>query len=733
MAPDPDGRARSPVADDEAVSSLLSSGPTSRWGAYGALLRSRNYRLWFISAFAAGLGDWTGLVALQVLVTQLSQRGSRVALFALGGIMMARLLPSLLVGPVAGVLADRYDRKRLMVVTSLVRGVLFIAIAFSSDLVGLFALTFVVECFSLLFLSAKDASLPVLVRRDHLTQANQLNLLVSYGTLPIGALLATAMIGVAALVRALGLTGADPTVMALLLNAGMFLVSAALISRIRMPQHGRRATPQEDSPGFVEEVKEGLRFIRDLPVVRSLILGVVGVFFGAGVVISLGPAFVGTSLGGADTDWFTLMAFVGVGLVVGIISVAPVVRRFHKEKVFPIALGAAGGIAALVATLPNLTVTLVVGFALGVAAGLSFVTGYTLLHEYTEDEVRARTFAAFYTSTRIAMFAALGLAPFLAGLIGTGELIVGNLDVQMSGVRLMILFGGLVALLSAVLSGRGIYRGFAEAQAPAIQLPQREAATDSGVFISFEGVEGAGKSTQVEALAELLRSEGHDVVVTREPGGPPVAERIRGVLLDPNGAGMSPRTEALLYAAARAEHVEKTILPALEAGKIVLCDRFIDSSLAYQGFARGLGEADVYQINRWAIGGVLPDAVVLLYLDPEEGLRRVQSRTARTGRRLRPADAAGSGWQEGDADRLERESLDFHRAVAAGFLEIAKRDKRRFCIVDASADPETVARQVRSALLAWIPHPDSPGDSKQQQQQTGRRRRDRRRAPEAAG
>jgi dTMP kinase len=701
---------RSGQPDEPAVEGLVRGG---RLGAYGALLRNRNYRLWFIAAFASGLGDWTGLVALQVLVTQLSERGSRLALFALGGIMMARLLPSLLVGPVAGVLADRYDRKRLMVVTNVVRGSLFVAIAFSTDLVALFALTFVVECFSLLFLSAKDASLPVIVRKDHLTQANQMNLLVTYGTLPVGALSATAMIAVAALLRNLGLTGANATVLALLANACTFFVAAALISRIRMPAHGRRAT-SADKPGVVEDLKEGLRFIQELPLIRSLILGVVGVFFGGGVVIALGPAFVGTSLGGADTDWFTLMASVGVGLVAGIIAVGPVVKRFPKEKAFPVLLTVTGAVATVMATLQSLTVTLAVGFVLGAAAGLSFVMGYTLLHEHTDDEVRARTFAAFYTGTRISMFVALGLAPFLAGIIGTGQLILGQLNVQMSGVRLVILLGGIVALLSAITAGRGMFRALAEDEPRGVRLARPRPDQRAGLFIAFEGVEGAGKSTQVAALVEALRAEGHDVVVTREPGGPPVAERIRGVLLDPNSGSMSSRTEALLYAAARAEHVERVILPALEAGKVVVCDRFIDSSLAYQGYARGLGEGDVFEINRWAIGGIIPDAVVLLYLDPEEGLRRVAERARRSRpRRLRAAEEAETGdWQADQVgDRLEREGLAFHRAVAEGFLAIAKRDRRRFCIVDASGDAGTIARQVRSALHPWLPLPASRGRS----------------------
>lgn len=164
---------------------------------YAALLHNRGYRLWFLSGLWSGPGDWVGLFALQVLVVSLAEPGSPLALFGLGSIMLARLLPSVVFGPVAAALVDRRDRKRLMVLTNLGRAALFAGIAFSRDLVVLLALTFVVECLSLAYLSARNAVLPALARREHLTEANQLNLLVTYGPLPFGA-------GADALLTALG-------------------------------------------------------------------------------------------------------------------------------------------------------------------------------------------------------------------------------------------------------------------------------------------------------------------------------------------------------------------------------------------------------------------------------------------------------------------------------------------------------------------------------------------------
>ena len=672
---------------------------TADVSAYRHLLRNRNYRFWFSSALLSGLGDWIGLVALQTLVAGLfADAGQeRLQLFALSGIMMARLLPSLLVGPVAGVFADRYDRKRLMVFTHLTRGVLFVGIAFTGDLIALFALTLLVEFLSLLFLSAKDASLPTIVDRRHLKEANQLNLLVTYGTLPAGATVATAMIVFAEFLEFVGLGDVNPVIAALLVNALTFVLAGTLLARLHLPRSRRSVAADEARSGVISELREGLRFIRDLPVVRALITGVVGVAFGAGAFVSLGPAFVTQTLGRLEQDWFILMTALGVGLVLGIAVTPRVTRRVRSERAFAVGLVAVAVAAIATATRSTFAVVLAGGGVLGGVVGFSFVLGYTLLHQHTPNDVRARTFAAFYTGTRLAMFASLALAPIVAAAMGRGTLIVGQAVITHSGIRITMTIAGILALASAVTAGRALWKTTTAATRP-VELLARSPVTTAGLFVAFEGVEGSGKSTQVQHLAEALRAEGREVVVTREPGGTPVAEQIRDVLLDPAGAGMDDRTEALLYAAARAEHVATVIRPALEEGKVVLCDRFIDSSLVYQGMARQLGEDDIAEINRWATQGLLPDAVVLLRLDPEEGLARAAARRG-----------VGDGGAA-PADRLEREELAFHRAVSAGYLKLAKLHHRRFVVVDASAPPDAVARQVRAGLHAWAPLADDVHD-----------------------
>jgi dTMP kinase len=202
---------------------------------------------------------------------------------------------------------------------------------------------------------------------------------------------------------------------------------------------------------------------------------------------------------------------------------------------------------------------------------------------------------------------------------------------------------------------------------------------DSGRLIVFEGVEGSGKSTQLELLRQALEGRSREVVVTREPGGTPAGEQIRALLLDP-AVELHPRAEALLFAAARAELVEAVIRPALERGAVVLCDRYLDSSLAYQGGARGLGRGPVEEVNRFATGGLLPDLVVLLDLDPAEGL----------GRRGR------------DRDRIEAQELGFHRRVRQAFRDLAAANPWRFAVVDAAAPIAEVADRVQAAVLPLL-------------------------------
>lgn len=198
----------------------------------------------------------------------------------------------------------------------------------------------------------------------------------------------------------------------------------------------------------------------------------------------------------------------------------------------------------------------------------------------------------------------------------------------------------------------------------------------SNLFITFEGPEGAGKTTVIQKIAERLAQEQIDVLTTREPGGIEIAEKIRAVILNPAHTTMGERTEALLYAAARSQHYFDKVQPALDVGKVVICDRFIDSSLAYQGYARGIGVDEVLAINEFAIGKKLPDITILFDLAPEIGLARIHAHEDR------------------EVNRLDVESLAFHEKVREGYLQLIERYPKRIKVVNADQNIDQVIEDV---------------------------------------
>lgn len=203
-------------------------------------------------------------------------------------------------------------------------------------------------------------------------------------------------------------------------------------------------------------------------------------------------------------------------------------------------------------------------------------------------------------------------------------------------------------------------------------------------FITLEGVEGSGKSTIINFIKDSLETSGKKVVVTREPGGIDIAEQIRSVILDPQNTKMEGRTEALLYAAARRQHLVEKVIPALNECCIVVCDRFVDSSLAYQGYARGLGISEVFSINKFAIGDLMPDLTLYLDLDPQIGLSRIAKN------------------KEREINRLDLEEINFHVTVREGYEEVMKMFPNRMVRIDANQSVEEVMADINEVLAARL-------------------------------
>ena len=371
-------------------------------------------------------------------------------------------------------------------------------------------------------------------------------------------------------------------------------------------------------------------------------------------------------------------------------------RRVRRRRLFGVALVGAGAFLAALALFPNMIMAVLFAAGLGACGGVAWVTGYTLLGLEVDDEVRGRTFGFLTSAARIVLVLVLAAAPALAGLIGRHTVtFTDSFRLNYNGAAFVFLIAAGVALVMGVTAyrqmddrpGTGLVADLRESWAARRDHPTTAAnRLHAGVFVAFEGGDGCGKSTQSRLLADWLQDEeGHEVVLTREPGATPLGLTLREVLLG-HGSDVSPRTEALLFAADRAQHVATVVRPALERGAIVVTDRYIDSSVAYQGAGRSLDGDDVARLSRWATEGLTPDLTVLLDLDP--ALSRV--------RRGRDAARAGD-------DRLESLPDDFHERVRTRFLDLARREPHRYLVLDAGESRDDLQEQVRARVRQVLP------------------------------
>lgn len=653
------------------------------------------FRRLYVALALSSAGDWLGFLATTALAAQLVSSFSGKA-FATGGVLVFRLLPAVLFGPLAGAFADRWDRRSTMVVCDLLRFTLFASIPVvgavaggTVGLVWLLAASFLIETAALFWIPAKEASVPNIVPRSRLEQANQLTLLATYGTAPVAA----AVFAVLSLAfRGIGhprllVNGAVDV--ALYLDALTFLFSAATVYRLRLPSagDGREARSGAVPPGVLASLREGMRFMGSTPLTRGLLVGMLGALAAGGAIIALGRLYAETVVGAGDAAYGLLFGAMFLGIALGV-GVGPrLLGDLSRRRAFGPTIVGAGAALVLLAVVPVLAVAALSAVLVGLFAGVAYVVGITLLGAEVEDELRGRTFGLVQSLMRIDLLVVTAAAPFAAGAVAQHTLHLGPLAVRVNGVGVVLAVGGVLAIAVGVLAFRQMDdRPGIPLHRDALALVRRtpHGPAFAGTFVALEGGEGAGKSTQLELLASWLRDLGHDVVITREPGATDAGRRLRDVLLDP-ASRLSPRAEALLYAADRAQHVAEVVCPALERGAIVLTDRYVDSSLAYQGAGRELDRDEVARLSRWATGGLVPDLVVLLDVDPDVGLRRA---------------AGGAG-----PDRIEAESLVFHRRVREGFLDLAATAPERYLVLDAALPPEVLADRIRTGLEPLLPAP----------------------------
>ncbi|MFG2130616.1 dTMP kinase [Streptomyces sp. NPDC048751] len=708
-------RAEQPTAHNPAPDDALVT--DSRERAVRALLRQPQLKRLWSAQLVGGIGDALGLLVLVLLALQAAIAegsfggGYRGVAFAVATVFGVRVLATLLfgavlLGPLTSLTSQEgpLDRRWTMVGADGVRAVLLIIAPLWIDWTPADALAFllvtafvagVAERFGTV---ARESAAPALLPApppegatvrplpDHMDALRRLSLRTSFMAIP----LAAAALVVAALINNLLGAGIDwfdqhQAALGSYIAAGLFAASLSVLTFLELPD---ARTPRARSP------LEGLRRPKTgsgvdkgrtgaIPLLVLACAAVAGAI-AAAVAVSVLHA---KDLGGGPVLYGLLVLALTGGVVVGIRTAPAVLPALSRRRLLALVI-AFTGVALLAAGLvPDVTTVLLIDALAGVGAGMAANIGHTLLDQEAEDFRRPRTTEHLHAVVRVSVALCALLAPVVAGGIGPHRLENGKFVFAHGGAAFTLMLVGalllpVAALVLAKVDDRSgvplrhdlrdaLLRGDDPAQAPAA----------SGFFIALEGGDGAGKSTQAEALAEWIRGKGHEVVLTREPGATPVGKRLRSILLDVSSAGLSHRAEALLYAADRAEHVDTVVRPALERGAVVISDRYIDSSVAYQGAGRDLSPTEIARISRWATNGLVPHLTVLLDVSPETARERFTEAP----------------------DRLESEPAEFHARVRSGFLTLAAADPGRYLVVDAGQEPEAVTTVVRHRLDQMLP------------------------------
>ena len=681
-----------------------------------SVLRIKPFRKLAAVMAVSSTGDWLTTLA-QLSFAAAAVEGFRDQSLATGGVLVLKLLPAVLLLPLAGVVADRFDRRWTMVTCDVLRGLLVLSIPLVGTLQWLLIVTPLIETVALFWQPTKDAALPNLVPRDRVPDAVRVGLFCTYGT-PVVSAAVLAVLAVGE--RLVG--GYDAPSVAFVVDAVTFAVAAALVATLpelsRTGAGARRAAAAEDpstadhAPGggppdaaeatrddagprtrVRDDLAEGLGFVRRSRVVRGVVVAAVGAFAAAGVIIAASPVYVRQILSAGDATFAALFGCLFTGLVAGFAVGSRWLPGLSRRRFATLSVTASGACVVVLATLSDPVPAAVGAAAVGLTAGAAYVNVYALISTEVDDAVRGRVWALLQSVIRVSLLLSIAATPWTAALIGQNRLqVTDGVSLRLDGVTVAMLLVGTFAVGCGLLAYRLADDGTVPLRrdlrgALRTPAPRTTGADVGGLLVVLEGGEGSGKSTQCALLVEHLRARGHDVVTTREPGDGPLGPTVRGLLLgdgDGDGDVGGDRAEALLFAADRAAHVERVLRPALAAGSVVVCDRYVDSSRAYQAGGRGLDDDDVTALSAFATRGLTPDLTVLLDLPVEVGLARARDRGAA-------------------ADRLEAEDVGFHRRVRAAFRRLAAAQPERYLVVDASAPADDVAARVREAVGALLP------------------------------
>ena len=450
--------------------------PKNIWAAF------RQYGYWrvFIAQFVSSLGDWIGIFAIIAIASRVSNNSG----YAVALPMLVRIVPGLFLASIGGLIVDRLDRRKMMVICDLSRAALLFMLPFWNSLIGLIVISFFLEMFTLLWGPAKDSSIPYLITPNHLDTANSLGLACAYGTFPIGAMVFGAMASVAVFINSKNFFGGniDQEFVALWADGLTYIISAIAIFSLTRVFRDIRSSQLErmekeklekennsdsalsekriDIAATFAEIKNCYKFIAKERLVRGVMLGLGVGIIGGGVLVPLGNIYASTVLGGGSGTYSLLMIGLGTGAAVGIITLLFIQKYLKRGTVFWSAIVLCGVSLVLVALSSYTWISVIAIGGVGAFAGSGYVTGFTVLQEEVEDNLRGRTFAALYTIVRICMIFALAVSPLfsdfydwiLIKIFGTTKLSIGAFSYNFPGVRVTLLMGGLVIVVGGFLA-----------------------------------------------------------------------------------------------------------------------------------------------------------------------------------------------------------------------------------------------------------------------------------------
>ena len=425
--------------------------PAAPWRIFG----TRSYlRLWMAQVISS-TGDWIGLIAILAIAARVSHDSAA----AVSLVMFARVVPGFFLGTLGGVLIDRLDRRKVMVVCDVGRASMLLLLPFVENLVGLVLISFALEILTLLWGPAKDASVPQLVKKRQLQSANTLSLVASYATFPLASIVFSLLAAVAGWLgsfAALSALKLDQEALALGVDACTFLASAILVFGLPIPHNQRGPRHRADVGQSLRDIREGLRYIAHERRVQGVIVGLGLGLIGGGAMIPLGPVFARQALGGDAATFGVLMTALGFGAAGGVVGLLAVQRRVHREQVFPLAVMGVGAFLVLAASISTTVFAALAVAVVGACAGTAYVTGFTVLQESVHDELRGRTFATLYAVIRLCLLISLVISPLWSSVwdavanavLHHHHVVVEGARYAFPGVRLALWGGGLVAFVA---------------------------------------------------------------------------------------------------------------------------------------------------------------------------------------------------------------------------------------------------------------------------------------------